>query len=288
MPESEALQEFAPSTCKQTGEPVTDCAHCRQLRGELPSEEELQKIFAKQHAERVEEHKRAAATEGDLAVTKNRDLGAVLDMARRRANTTGAVVPIWCPRCRGEHAEGNRESCDLNLAQIVDQEVEREIPRRFRSAEVDNDRVAEWLGGVLSGTADKEGLLLSGPTGTGKTHQLYGVVKALIREGKHPRVENVNTLLDRLRPDGGGALEEFTSAEWLCLDDLTGHKASEWTEQVLYELVNARYESMSPTVLTTNAAAKELGDLLGDRIASRLAEMCAVVPMTGRDRRRAR
>jgi len=41
-----------------------------------------------------------------------------------------------------------------------------------------------------------------------------------------------------------------------------------------------------PLILTSNLPPKELAPQVGDRAASRLAEMCEVVPMTGTDRRR--
>jgi DNA replication protein DnaC len=51
--------------------------------------------------------------------------------------------------------------------------------------------------------------------------------------------------------------------------------------------LNGRYEDVRPSIFTTNLPLPDLREKLGDRLASRLVEMCAVVPMEGSDRRRA-
>ncbi len=72
----------------------------------------------------------------------------------------------------------------------------------------------------------------------------------------------------------------------LLVDDLGAAKTSEWTEELTYRLVNHRYEHLLPTVFTTNLTIRDLRDALGDRIASRLAQMTERVTLTGADRRR--
>ena len=55
---------------------------------------------------------------------------------------------------------------------------------------------------------------------------------------------------------------------------------------ITYRLINHRYEHMLPTLITTNLPTAELRTALGDRVASRLAEMTERVILTGPDRRR--
>ncbi|MBK3590177.1 ATP-binding protein, partial [Streptomyces sp. MBT57] len=65
-------------------------------------------------------------------------------------------------------------------------------------------------------------------------------------------------------------------------------KASEWVEEITYRLINRRYNLMLPTLITTNLAIKDLRSYLGDRVASRLAEMTTRVEFEPLDRRRYR
>lgn len=80
------------------------------------------------------------------------------------------------------------------------------------------------------------------------------------------------------------ALAEFTQPDMLCLDDIGSEKQSEWTRGMLYELVDRRYVSLRPLILTTNLSLEGLSTI-DDRIASRLMEMGPVVQMRGPDRR---
>jgi DNA replication protein DnaC len=72
------------------------------------------------------------------------------------------------------------------------------------------------------------------------------------------------------------------------LDDLGAEKPSEWTCEKLLELVDERYVQARPTIVTSNLPPNKLSTHVGERVASRLAEMCTVVPVVGQDRRRAR
>lgn len=94
----------------------------------------------------------------------------------------------------------------------------------------------------------------------------------------------------RLRPRAGHDaerdLQSLARSPLLLLDDLGAAKTSEWTEELTYRLINHRYEHLLPTLITTNLPTAELRTTLGDRVASRLAEMTDRVVLTGPDRRR--
>ena len=142
------------------------------------------------------------------------------------------------------------------------------------------------------GIAEGPSLLIAGPTGTGKTHQGYGAVRALLTRGVRLRWEATTSadLHARLRPraghDGERELQTLARCPLLLLDDLGAAKTSEWTEELTYRLINHRYEHMLPTLITTNLPTTELRTALGDRVASRIAEMTERVILTGPDRRR--
>ena len=54
----------------------------------------------------------------------------------------------------------------------------------------------------------------------------------------------------------------------------------------LYAIVNARYEEERSVVITTNLERGDLGAQIGERTASRLEEMCTLVPLYGEDARK--
>lgn len=72
------------------------------------------------------------------------------------------------------------------------------------------------------------------------------------------------------------------------LDDLGREKSSDWTGEVIYGVVNARYEAMLPTLVTSNLTAAELAASPYWPAISRLAEHGELVEVTGPDHRLAR
>ncbi|MFJ4686288.1 ATP-binding protein [Streptomyces sp. NPDC088789] len=175
------------------------------------------------------------------------------------------------------------------------------IPARYRRALADHPQITTWAdqiaragrpGPTGPGIAEGPSLLIAGPTGTGKTYQAYGAVRALLTRGVRLRWEATTSadLHARLRPraghDGERELQTLSRSPLLLLDDLGAAKTSEWTEELTYRLINHRYEHMLPTLITTNLPTAELRIALGDRVASRLAEMTERVVLTGPDRRR--
>lgn len=76
------------------------------------------------------------------------------------------------------------------------------------------------------------------------------------------------------------------SCDLLILDDLGKEKQTEWTNQILYEVINSRYEHRKPIVVTTNYSAQELSNRIDSAVVSRLFEMCAFVNVTGVDHRK--
>jgi|WetSurMetagenome_2_1015567.scaffolds.fasta_scaffold00348_13 DNA replication protein DnaC len=80
-------------------------------------------------------------------------------------------------------------------------------------------------------------------------------------------------------------IKKYSTIEFLTLDDLGAEKTSEWVLQVLYQIIDARYGSVMNTVVTSNLSLVEVGNRLGSRIASRIAGMCSIIELQGRDRR---
>ncbi|MGW9131960.1 ATP-binding protein [Streptomyces sp. NPDC055681] len=181
--------------------------------------------------------------------------------------------------------------------------LEARLPPRYRTARADHPDVLAWTRDVIArAEAPNPGarrqittgpsLLLAGVTGAGKTHQAYGAVRALAEVGLvlRWRATTAADLYADLRPRPGHdterELEKVSCYPLLILDDLGAAKASEWVEEVTYRLINRRYNLMLPTLITTNLAMRDLRDQLGDRVASRLAEMTTRVTFEPVDRRR--
>lgn len=179
------------------------------------------------------------------------------------------------------------------------------VPPRYRYAVADHPQILAWVQEVATHAAAPSigarrqvatgpSLLMAGVTGAGKTHQAYGAVRALAEAGVGVRWRAITAadLYALLRPRAGADTERELAAicrvPVLILDDLGAPRASEWVEEITYRLVNHRYNHMLPTVFTTNLAITELRVHVGDRVASRLAQMTTRVAFDRVDRRRSR
>jgi DNA replication protein DnaC len=170
-----------------------------------------------------------------------------------------------------------------------------QVPPRYRDATVDHPAVAEWVASVIrSGvTGGSSGLVLNGPTGCGKTWQAFGAWHTVAqRTGCRAVAVAVPAFLDSLRPGRTPVAElaDVERAELLLLDDLAAERASEWTVELVYRLIDARWNACLPTIITVNAPnvpGHSLRDRLGDRIASRLNGLGRIVtwPPDAPDRR---
>ncbi len=160
------------------------------------------------------------------------------------------------------------------------------------------------------------GLLLMGPCGVGKTHLAVATLRQLMLRGHHVRFYDYRELLKDIQasynPDHPvselAVLEPVLEAEVLLLDDLGASKPSPWALETISHILNKRYNDKRITLLTTNylddteaasapahlpsgqtiAAAREetLTDRIGQRVRSRLYEMCRTVEISSADYRR--
>jgi len=156
------------------------------------------------------------------------------------------------------------------------------------------------------------GLLFCGDNGVGKTHLAVAVLRELVTEkgarGQywdfHQLIRAIKSSFDReTKTTELQVLQPVVDTDVLLLDDLGAWKMTEWMNDTLFYILNNRYMAKRPTVITTNfqdvtrekALAADhlrrrefLVERIGQRLRSRLMEMCLVVQMQGSDHRQAR
>ncbi len=147
----------------------------------------------------------------------------------------------------------------------------------------------------------ESGLFWVGPTGVGKTHLAVAVLKALAQRDVPVLFCDCNELLTQLRRSYGreasvseaDLIRPLVETEVVLLDDLGAHRASEWVFDVLFSVINYRYNHRKPLLVTSNLIVDRPGEdvrsllvsRLSQRVYSRLAEMCLIVEVRGPDYR---
>jgi len=152
------------------------------------------------------------------------------------------------------------------------------------------------------------GLVLYGSVGRGKTHLLTAMLRSLVLEhGVSARFVEFSHLLADLKSSfgrGGGAnnlIEPLVRVDVLGIDELGKGRNTAFEGTVLDELISRRYNAGRTIIATTNyepgpssglsvpdlALNKRpaLVDRIGDRVYSRLNEMCDMIPVQGCDYR---
>jgi DNA replication protein DnaC len=163
---------------------------------------------------------------------------------------------------------------------------------------------------------DGTGLLMIGSIGTGKTHLAVGIIKDLIRsrgidclfyDYRELLKEIQNSYNPSVQTTEIGILRPVFDADVLVIDELGGQTTSEWVWDTVSLIINTRYNHQKALIVTTNfedlPAAKAipinepidqfraksvarqytLGDRIGERMRSRLHEMCRIIETNGAD-----
>ena len=188
--------------------------------------------------------------------------------------------------------------------------AEARIPRRYQHCDFTNYQAYnEQLTKALqhakrlaeSFPVTEKGLFLQGPPGVGKTHLAVAVLRQVITtRGARGLFYDTRDLLRVIRstydPVNRTAemdvLRPVIDCDLLVLDDLGAEKSSEWVEETLNLIVNARYSERRTTVFTSNyddnpdnTDPDSLLFRIGFRMRSRLHEMCEFLYLDGADYR---
>ena len=224
-----------------------------------------------------------------------------------------------CPFCHGfgrlERPDGSTVPCDCRADDIVKaRRAAARIPERYRNCRLQNFKdlhneslkkakaiakryVEHW-------PAVDAGLLITGPVGVGKTHLAVAILNELVdTKGAFVLFCDFSDLLDRIQASFSKLNDEnqddivapYRDADLLVLDELGARRPSDWVREVLYGLLNTRYNRKRLTILTTNfgdepdtRGGETLENRVGAPVRSRLWEMTQLVEISANDFRKER
>lgn len=216
----------------------------------------------------------------------------------------GRVIKPYC-MCRCEVEEEERRKADERARERM-QRVDRMRRTGFPDSEMrewafanDDGKDAKTMA-AMRRYVDKfpqmlengTGLMLYGNVGSGKSFAAACVANALIESGTPCLMTNFQRIVNKLSNGFSGRQEHIDGLQkfdLLIIDDFATERRTEYMTEQVTAVIDARYRSKLPLIVTTNINPRDLmsADGIGEqRIYSRIMDMCVPVAFNGQDRRR--
>lgn len=216
--------------------------------------------------------------------------------------------PIWfgCPRCQfdARHAQDlDQRSTATSLhrdRRLNERLLDASIPDRFMGCTLSNWNASEpaqvqalaACGGFVEAFDENfavgRSAMLLGTVGTGKTHLGTAMLQAVIREFAHDGLRGLYATAGSIIRDvkatfgNRGRTEadvyaDLIRPDMLVIDEIGVQHGTDFERQVLFEVINGRYEKIKPTIVVSNLGVTELRQCLGDRAVDRLRDKSGIV-----------
>jgi DNA replication protein DnaC len=199
------------------------------------------------------------------------------------------------------------ECREIRINRASSRRIGSGIPKRFRGVSLESNplhdlppeilrQVRAFIANVEDNLDRGRGFWFYGTVGTGKTSLAMVISRAAIEAGRSVVISSMPRLLADIRAtyeEGSGRsyidlFRRLSQVDLLHIDDVGTEKTTEWVLEQLYSIVNERWQEQRSIVVTTNLDDRDqLREQVGARTVSRLSEMCATIPIMGRDLRAA-
>ena len=138
--------------------------------------------------------------------------------------------------------------------------------------------------------ANASGLLIWGDVGTGKSFFAGCIANALLEKGIPVLMTNFSRILNTLTgmhfEDRNQFINSLNRYSLLIIDDLGIERNSDFALEQVFNVIDSRYRSKKPLIITTNLTLSELNnaaDIAHKRIYDRILERCIPVRINNRN-----
>ena len=213
--------------------------------------------------------------------------------------TCGGVPPYQVFDEKGGHAWCSCKSPRTRLAIAKKSFHESQIPKKYLWKFYEDfektDAVANIFVGLASTIRENPpgkkwtvGFYFWGKPGGGKTLLACIILQELMLKYSLPgryvdisrqffqRLKRSYDSTDESYGTEGQILDSLIEVPFLVLDDFGVQRNTEWESEMLYNLIDARYEQEHVTIITSNVHINEFETVAHGRIHSRIKEMCSI------------
>lgn len=183
--------------------------------------------------------------------------------------------------------EKQRRTCfaESNMASWTFENDDRQNPKL-------SDAMLRYTQNFPQFRREGKGLLLYGTVGTGKTYYAACIANRLLDNGTPCLMTNFARLTNQIQGTFEGKQEYIDGLNrysLLIIDDLGAERQSEFMQEMVFNIIDARYRSGLPLIITTNLTADEIKkpqEVRYQRIYDRILERCFPIEVSGVSRRR--
>lgn len=203
-------------------------------------------------------------------------------------------------KCRAERSD--RERAEFERQQRLDKiermrragiTDKRYLQMRFDKSDAALTFAKNYVDNWQRFRQDNVGLMILGGTGVGKTFAAACIANALLDKCVSVYMANIMSVCDKLGSffNAGRAqfIDSLRNFSLLVLDDLGAERQTDFVQEQIYNIIEARYRSGLPLIITSNITPEQLRECDSIKYArtyDRLKEMCHPVVIEGESRRR--
>lgn len=216
---------------------------------------------------------------------------------------TGPAIWTGCPRCEFDARHSSDQQVRRQAMELLDNRTTNallmasNVQPRFRGLGLDsyrtdfapNDqpgalaRCREYAENFDQHWEAGRSLILLGTMGTGKTHLASAIIQTIIREdalgGASALYTTASDIIRSIKGTFGKSerseaevYSTLSGYDLLVIDEIGAQHGTDFEQQVIFEVINARYGRKLPTIVISNLSLPEVRNLIGDRVIDRLCD----------------
>ena len=128
-----------------------------------------------------------------------------------------------------------------------------------------------------------------GDTGVGKTYYAMCIANKLMNDMIYVCITSIAEILEMPIENRDRFLSKLVQYPLVIIDDLGAHRSTEYSNEILYTIVNSRYNAKKPIIFTTNYTKEDIVNKTiagAERIFDRIDEMALFVKVSGESKRK--